>query len=128
MRIHTDLIYDNHIWRAVVEDTGLAAQGVWLDKCEEHGSRSRARAFDVALVASPRPGRMRRRNMQHIKQDPPDVVAATYDEWGFFIRALFERDPDAIIGAYKGVDDFHGQTHGKFRFATPTDVDTYLNA
>ncbi len=36
--------------------------------------------------------------------------AATYSDWGRWIAELFARDPDAIIGPYKGHDDYHEQT------------------
>lgn len=114
MRIHTDLIYDNHLLRAL-DSTGLTTDGVWLETCDQHGSRSRARAFNVKLAATPRDGRRRRRNFATRLGDDVNTVAATYDEWGIWIRALFKVDPEAIIGQYKGVDDFHTQTHGRFR-------------
>ena len=52
-------------------------------------------------------GRRRPRNRPH-------VWCASYDEHGELIAALFEIDPDAIIGQYKGVNDFHEQTKGVF--------------
>lgn len=36
--------------------------------------------------------------------------AATWDEWGIFIAALFEIDPEAKISHYDGRDDFIAQT------------------
>ncbi len=32
--------------------------------------------------------------------------AATWDEWGIFIAALFDRDPSATIGIYKTPEQF----------------------
>jgi hypothetical protein len=31
--------------------------------------------------------------------------AATFDEWGVFIAALFARDPGAIVGRYDSPDE-----------------------
>jgi hypothetical protein len=42
------------------------------------------------------------------------AYAASYDEWGYFIAELFELDPDAKFGYYKGRDDFDSQTNWKF--------------
>lgn len=38
-----------------------------------------------------------------------DAYAATWAAWGWFIAELFNRDPDARIGQYKGVADFRRQ-------------------
>lgn len=35
--------------------------------------------------------------------------AASWSAWGSFIADLFSRDPEAIIGHYKGVEDFVAQ-------------------
>lgn len=41
-------------------------------------------------------------------------MAASWAEWGWWLVRLFERDPDARCGDYKGVDDFHEQTNYRF--------------
>lgn len=41
-------------------------------------------------------------------------MAASWTEWGWFIARVFEIDPDARVGDYKGVDDFNRQTHDRF--------------
>lgn len=34
-------------------------------------------------------------------------MAATYDEWGYWLDRLFELDPGAILGQYESRDDLH---------------------
>lgn len=41
-------------------------------------------------------------------------MAASWTEWGWFIARVFEIDPGARVGDYKGVEDFHRQTHDRF--------------
>ena len=127
MLIHADVLFASHFWHAI-DHTGLGKDGVSVEVDNPTGSRTHRQKFKVSLYATPKPGRRRKRNMQHIKQDPDDVVAATYDEWGFFIAHLFNCEPGARIGAYKDADDFHTQTHGAFRLQTATDVENYLVA
>jgi hypothetical protein len=40
--------------------------------------------------------------------------AATYEEWGWFIADLFERDPGARFGHYTSAAKFHEMTKNKF--------------
>lgn len=40
--------------------------------------------------------------------------AATWDEWGWFMAEVYNRDPNAKIGSYRSEDDFHGQTMHKY--------------
>lgn len=111
MKLHTTRVHVDHLRNIVALQRH---EGVWLEYLGEHRSRSRTWRLDFRLYADPRPGRMRRRNMQHILQDPPDVVAATWHEWGYVIRDILELDPDAICGTYNGLEDFHDRTHGEF--------------
>jgi hypothetical protein len=40
--------------------------------------------------------------------------AASYDEWGWFLAALFRADPNAKAGPYKNEPDFHRKTEGAY--------------
>jgi hypothetical protein len=42
-------------------------------------------------------------------------LAASWAEWGWWLVRLFERDPDAACGDYRGVEDFHDKTNDRFR-------------
>ena len=44
--------------------------------------------------------------------------AASWDDWGWFLSALYQRDPQMIAGGtglYKDAGDFHAKTHDTFR-------------
>ena len=94
--------------RITSEDIGNAARtaGVgfqdtfsrkgWFVPIREFRSRSGAPAFEFFLHGSS-PYRA-----QHDRSE----FAATWTEWGIFIAALFEIDPDATIGHYKGQAEF----------------------
>ena len=41
-------------------------------------------------------------------------LAASWTEWGWFLARVFEQDPDARCDDYRGADDFHAQTSGRF--------------
>lgn len=98
MKIHSNVIDSHHIIRAA------AATGVRFGRFGESGSRSYKRAFDVILTGSSR----------HKVMHNPHIVAATYDEWGWFISRLYDIDTDAKIGPYKHSADFAEKTEWKF--------------
>ena len=41
-------------------------------------------------------------------------LAASWTEWGWFLARVFERDPVARCGDYRGVRDFNAKTGGRF--------------
>jgi hypothetical protein len=41
-------------------------------------------------------------------------LAASWTEWGWFLARVFERDPHARCGDYRGAEDFHAQTGQRF--------------
>lgn len=41
-------------------------------------------------------------------------MVASWTEWGWFLARVFELDPGARCGDYRGVDDFNEQTQGRF--------------
>lgn len=118
MRLHTDKLTTldlNNIREAVV-NAGLMDGAVHFDKLEPRGSRTRRAAFEVHLATeAKRTGDGRRRQNSGTSGGGP-AYAATYDEWGWLISEIFERDPEAVFGNYKSRDDFHNQTHGAYQF------------
>lgn len=108
MRIHSDKI--------TARDIGNAAHRarVGLDTLAEHGSRSRKRAFNVNLTGSSR------RHPGH-SSATLDSHAATWDQWGIFLRYLFAIDPNATCYAYNGLDDFDHKTGTRFAYLTLAD-------
>jgi hypothetical protein len=113
MRLHSDTLTRDEIHAAL---TDADIPGVFIDVCTAHGSRPRSRGFEIRLAACEgrdRNGKKRRpRNTGTYGGDGHDPYkGATYDEWGYFIAELFERDPEAIFGPYNGRDGFHKMTN-----------------
>jgi hypothetical protein len=113
MRLHTNTITSRDLYAAA------AAAGVRFGRLEEHGSRSRARAWDFTLTGSspyrPNPGGRWARD-----DYDPGAHAATWDEWGIFLAHLFDVDPDAhATGNYQSREHFRWCTGGRFDTLTP---------
>lgn len=100
MRIHTSAIYDQDIYNAA-SSAGVAIVGV-----TSHGSRKRARAYEVKLSGSSN------RRTADGQND-----AALWDEWGNFISALYEIDSNAIIGDYPNKHYFDFATNSRYPIA-----------
>lgn len=98
MRIHTDKIELRHIHAAMSE-----AQ-VSPIRLTLHGSRSRDHAFDVKLT-----GLSNRRC-----NGDTDEYAATWDQWGVFLGALYQMDPDMKVPYYDSRDHFNYVTDYRF--------------
>ena len=116
------LIYSDHLTQSDVYQafaaTDLHHDGVFLELHGNLRSRKRARRHVVKLSADPgadRFGTKRRwANSGSWGAATPNTgyavcqlgdKAATFDEWGVFIDALFKRDPDAIVGIYNSPDE-----------------------
>ena len=99
MKIHSNILTQQDIRDCVPDGCYLAGHyarnGVDWASIHEEGSRSHARGFTVRLSGS----------SKSVMQSLPDR-AATWDEWGIFLAAIYERDPDALCGWYKTHDDF----------------------
>jgi len=95
---------------------------VFIEDFEIKNSRLRKFGYEVKLAAhagKDRYGktRTRRNTGRYGAEDAGQeafYLAATWDEWGHWIAELFERDPDAIIGEYRGRDDFHAYTSERY--------------
>lgn len=123
MRIHSNILQLDDLTAA----RRAAGNGVLFLDVDDYskygqptvvGSRSRARAFDVRLCSDGTPdvdGTSRRRAVnagtsRWIDRSAGLPKAASYADWGRFLAHLFDVDPDAIAGLYKGADDFHEKT------------------
>lgn len=105
MRIHTNVLTKDHF------DTAARRAGVTIVKCDAKGSKSRARAFDVALSGHGVKGGM---------YGNLGYPTATWDEWGMVLNWVFECDPHArIAGVYEGAQHFHWATGDRFTALTP---------
>jgi hypothetical protein len=81
----------------------------------------RSRRFEHVRLCSPVPrGKGKRYRLNGGNIGALEAYAATYDEHGEWMAEVFERDPEArIVGYedYRGRDDFHEKTGGKYRVA-----------
>jgi hypothetical protein len=102
MLVHTSL--------SAAEFRGLTrtAPGVYFHHLAEKGSQSHPRAFKIVLSGtSPRRGQATIGDSEY--------YAATWDQWGIVLGALFAIDPSARVpGVYADGGDFHWQTGGRF--------------
>ena len=108
MRLHTS---------ATEADVRAAAKvaRATLARLSEHGSRSREHAFEVTLTGEssrwPNGGRTTDRGK-----------AATWDQWGVFLAALYAIDPQMTCWAYSGAYEFHVRTAERFANGWPDDA------
>lgn len=80
-----------------------------------HGSRSRTGAVEVSLR-----GNSRRAPMGG---DTSNGMAATWDQWGVFLAALFLLDSTMTVPrVYTDETDFHRKTASRFIKGWPTDA------
>lgn len=110
MKIHTDSLTVIDL----VDASNRAGDRV-VAEFTEHGSRKRARSFNVTLSGTSG----RRQNPGH-GGGSRENHAATWDEWGMFLAELFRRDPEATIpGVYDTSGDFDYKTACRFDTLTP---------
>lgn len=120
MIIHTNLTFEE--FGALVATPKLNAD-VFYDRWTESGSRTHARKFDLLLAGIAGPtakNGARRRRTNSGQWGAGYEWAATFDEWGWFLAALFDADPAARCGSttfpvYANREDFHDRTHGVYR-------------
>ncbi len=108
MRIHSNILNERDLHKAL--DAADQALDVNLIVIGTRGSRSHRQAFEVALRGT---GARHKRAPQTVLYSS-DERAATFDDWGYFLAEVFQADPDATCGPYKGITDFHNQTDGKY--------------
>jgi hypothetical protein len=117
MKIHTDALSSLDLYRAT-DAAGM--HGVHIDGLTRHGSWSRDHAYNVTLRGNstrrPNPGAGGRSYYDD------NEYAATWDEWGMFIEALFQADPNAIIGQYRSHALFRAATRNRFDWLTARDA------
>lgn len=117
MRIHTDYLkYDDIIdILNTLHRIGRIPRHVVFKKVTEHGSRDYERAFEVQLQAMRKEDGDGRRQGNSGSYGAGDNYAATFDEWGWFLSSLYEKDEYARAGSkenalYHDKDDFHEKT------------------
>lgn len=119
MKLHTDILTSMNIDEALnrAKEAGKVTRDIYFVQKNGAGSRSRRAGYEIQLGTDDKTsGPTNSRRFKNSGWTGADTVyAATYDEWGWFIAQLFEVDPDAIFGNYKGVEDFHEQTKNAYR-------------
>lgn len=119
MRIHTNIESWQQIHAALTEQKNLGriALHVSFKTLDEHRSSIRPHAFEVQLEADERDSGRRAGNSGSYGAMRPesDGYAATYDEWGWLLAALYELDKDMLVGTpkfpvYANAVAFHRKT------------------
>lgn len=116
MKLHSDILTMTDI---AVATRAHGMTGVYADT-EFAGSRSREFAFVVHLTGTS----SRRPNGGTRGADHSDDYAATWDEWGMFLAALYRVDPQMLAGGsagrptYASAEAFHAATGDRFETLT----------
>jgi hypothetical protein len=112
MRIHTNLS-ESEV-RSALYEAGLT--GVYMDTRKVFASRKRPNGFDVTLFAEPGQDRngKKRRHKNSGNYGAGYSYAATYDEHGWWMAKLFEKDPEMVLDRYDGAQGFHRMTRYEY--------------
>jgi len=103
MRIHCS----NNVTSSTIS-TAVRAVGAWTETLTEHGSRKRDHAFELKLTGTSN----RRPNGGN--RGAGDDYAATWDQWGAVIAAIFAADPEATMTYYPSAAAFDAFTRYRF--------------
>lgn len=124
MRIHSDIIAPMHVIHALQAEhaAGRIARSVQLKANMPSRSKARLNSIEVQLYSSERvPGDGRRAGSSgsYTIGQSGDDFAATYDEWGWLLSALFAVDPEMVVGRvnapiYDGREHFDEVTGGSY--------------
>lgn len=104
MRIHTETLTRTMLFEAAQN------AGIRLYSVTEHGSRKRDHAFEVKATGS-----------SSYRTNDGSEYAATWDEWGIFLRTLYTHDGGMIAGQYSDFNTFQGFTGNRFDTLTVAD-------
>lgn len=110
MRIHTNK--PEAVASAIMEAV-RDLPGVYTTQHSTHRSRSRSAALELRLSG----------NSPYMSQGGDrDEKAATWDEWGVVLAAVFAADESATAGEYLNGEHFHWTTGNRFRHGMPEDT------
>lgn len=116
MKLHSDTLtaddIDNAAYRAslaVQLDGTRPVAPIGVARCDQRGSRKRARSFDVILTGDATHRNNAGPNGGH------DSRAASWDQWGLFLADLFNIDPSLTVpGVYVDAEHFHWATGNRY--------------
>lgn len=97
MRLHSDILTERDLLASLPANVHAYVTS--------HGSRKRARAFEVTLYVTQK-DELHRRYGNSGGYGSAEDVAATWDEWGTWMQNLYYIDPDALIGWYSSYHHF----------------------
>jgi len=117
MRIHSNKITEQDIREALETEiaAGRIARTVTFKILSQHGSKSHTRAFEVQLESWGKVDGDGRRSGNSGSYGAGEDYAATYDEWGFLLAALYRNDIWMVCGSpknavYEDMDHFNTRT------------------
>lgn len=108
MRFHSDILTADKVAK-IVRETDAP---VYVNVLTDHRSRSRKNGIELKLFGSSS-------HYPNFGRNSYGDMAATWDEWGMVIGAMFAADPEMTCRAYDGADDFHYQTDSRFASDLP---------
>lgn len=119
MKLHSNILTENDVRDALsrAKQRGNVDPLVEFNLLDPRGSRSRKNGFEIRLewLGNKVKGDGRRwTNTGNAGSGTGGMYAATYDEWGWFIAELFDKDEHAIFGHYTGMDGFNTATRYKY--------------
>lgn len=106
MKLHTDSVTSADIVRAADK------AGTDFEVLESAGTRTRKSAFSVKLLGS-----SPHRPNSGYRGGDSDAHAASWDEWGIFLGALYALDADMVVAGgngYQSAAHFHWMTGYRF--------------
>lgn len=115
MRLHSSKLTTDDVRQALetAKEAGHVDRLVDFEVLDSRGSRTRTGAWEIRLAwyGEKVKGDGRRwTNTGNNGADTGGFYAATYDEWGWFIDALFNLDPELVFGHYKTREVFDTMT------------------
>lgn len=133
MKLHTKLdiqaVYDS---LTVTKARGLMSDDIHFHQFDEQPSKSHPHGFIIQLgtfdqASGPTNSRHYKNTGTRGASSDEQVWAASYDEWGWFIADIFDRDPNASFGHYKTRALFNEITKGKYRLSELTEPGVWVN-
>jgi hypothetical protein len=113
---------------AECQAAGTIASHVSFKVLTAHARRGPGSALEIQLEAATRDRGRRSGNSGSYGAMQDGSYAATYDEWGFLMAAMFRRAPDMLIGPKKYAEDeeqFHHRTGHTYDASYPGHVEKY---
>ena len=140
MKLHTKLdigeVYNSLI---VTKARELMTEDIFFHQLIEQPSKSHPHGFIIQLATTDQQsgpknsryykntGKRGAHSETGLGRADESLWAATYDEWGWFIADLFERDPGASFGHYKTAAKFHEMTKNKYHLDSIPNSNIWVN-